>query len=57
MTRCNRHLGLSVEARPTHESQFETIHPDDHELVYRRHHRAREETGEFEPEYRLHAMG
>ena len=37
----------------THESQFETIHPDDHELIYRRHRRAREETGEFEPEYRL----
>ncbi len=54
----NRHLGLSPDAQPTHEGHFETIHPDDHEMIYRRLRRALEESGEFEVEYRtLHPGG
>jgi hypothetical protein len=41
----NRHLGLPAAARPTHESHFETIHPDDREMIYRRLRSARKETG------------
>jgi hypothetical protein len=41
----NRHLGLPAAARLTHESHFETIHPDDREMIYRRLRRARKETG------------
>jgi len=55
---CNRHLGLPADARPTHEGHFETIHPDDHEMIYRKLRRAVEESGEFEVEYRvLHPGG
>src|SRR3712207_955299 len=55
---CNRHLGLSAEAQPTHEGHFEVIHPDDHEMIYRRLSQALEESGEFEVEYRtLHPGG
>jgi PAS domain S-box-containing protein len=50
---CNRHLGLPAYARPTHEGHFETIHPDDHEMIYQRLRRAVEESGEFEAEYRV----
>jgi PAS domain S-box-containing protein len=55
---CNCHLGLPADARPTHEGHFETIHPDDHEMIYHRLRRAVEESGEFEAEYRvLHPGG
>jgi PAS domain S-box-containing protein len=55
---CNYHLGLPADARPTHEGHFETIHPDDHEMIHRRLRRAVEESGEFEAEYRvLHPGG
>ncbi len=55
---CNRHLGLSAEAQPTHEGHFENIHPDDHKMIYRRLSQALEESGEFEVEYRtLHPGG
>jgi PAS domain-containing protein len=50
---CNRHLGLPAYARPTHEGHFETVHPDDHEMIYQRLRRAVEESGEFEAEYRV----
>ena len=55
---CNRHLGLSPDAQPTHEGHFETIHPDDQQMIYQRLRRALEESGEFEVEYRtLHPGG
>src|SRR3712207_2395557 len=55
---CNRHLGLSADARPTHEGHFETIHSDDHEMIYQMLRQAVEESGEFEAEYRvLHPEG
>lgn len=54
---CNRHLGLPHDARPTHEGHFETIHPDDHEMIYERLRRAVDEVGEFEAEYRVLHLG
>ena len=50
---CNRHLGLPEDSRPTHEEHFQTIHPDDHAMIYERLRRAVEEEGEFEAEYRV----
>ena len=50
---CNRHLGLPADARPTYEGHFETIHHDDHEMIYDRLRRAVEESREFEAEYRV----
>jgi PAS domain S-box-containing protein len=50
---CNRHLGVPEDAQPTHEEHFETIHPDDHAIIYERLRRAVEEGGEFEAEYRV----
>jgi PAS domain S-box-containing protein len=50
---CNRHLGLPKDARPTHGGHFETIHPEDHAMIYARLRRTFEEGGEFEVEYRV----
>ena len=50
---CNRHIGLLVDARPTHEEHFENINPDDHAMIYERLRRAVEDGEEFEAEYRV----